>query len=56
MNHKTSENVGFVNILLEMELLNRALEQVIDQLVTQKISTLCLEIESQKKTILGTFL
>ena len=37
----------------EMELLNRALEQVIDQLVTQKITTLRLEIESQKKTILG---
>jgi len=34
-----------------MDLLNRALEQVIDQLVTQKVSVLKLEIESQKKTI-----
>ena len=38
-----------------MELLNRALEQVIDQLVSQKITTLRLEIESQKKTILGMY-
>ena len=36
-----------------MDLLNRALEQVIDQLVTQKVSVLKLEIESQKKTIFG---
>jgi len=35
-----------------MDLLNRALEQVIDQLVTQKISNLKLEIENQKQTIL----
>ena len=39
-----------------MDLLNRALEQVIDQLVTQKISNLKLEIESQKQTILGMVL
>ena len=38
-----------------MDLLNRALEQVIDQLVTQKVSLLKLEIESQKKTIFGEF-
>ena len=40
----------------KMDLLNRALEQVIDQLVTQKVSLLKLEIESQKKTIFGEFL
>ena len=39
-----------------MDLLNRALEQVIDQLVTQKISNLKLEIENQKQTILGMVL
>ena len=39
-----------------MDLLNRALEQVIDQLVTQKISNLKLEIENQKQTILGIVL
>ena len=39
----------------KMDLLNRALEQVIDQLVTQKVSLLKLEIESQKKTIFGEF-
>ena len=36
-----------------MDLLNRALEQVIDQLVTQKVALLKLEIENQKKTIFG---
>ena len=38
-----------------MDLLNRALEQVIDQLVTQKVALLKLEIENQKKTIFGKF-
>ena len=43
------------NILENMDLLNRALEQVIDQLVTQKVALLKLEIENQKKTIFGKF-
>ena len=51
--------IEFLNLLFymqyseNMDLLNRALEQVIDQLVTQKVALLKLEIENQKKTIFG---
>ena len=48
--------VVFIILCSRMDLLNRALEQVIDQLVTQKISNLKLEIENQKQTILGMVL